>query len=500
MDLGQWMICFKASDGFWAMKRYASICCREAIGISHGVIPGLAARLAILLVIVLLVACGDGSNTDGPIPESSNANLVDLLFHGSLDQPFRADRFDYTATVPYLNKSIQVTPVTADENATVTVNGVTVRSGFASSPIDHSPGVNIPVLIEVISEDSMGHNVYRLVVTIQAPSTIADLASIGLSVGAFATAFDPAITVHADFLNFSTTTIQLSPEVSHSRATVTVDGVPLPINQITDPIPLAPRDNNITLQVTVEDGVSTKSYELVVNRDRGDNANLSDLALSVGVLDSIFQPFITDYTASVGFIDTTIQVTVTTEATGASVSVNNTAVVSGGASQPIPLGEGSNLVTITVRSENGFSTQIYTVLVERQSTNNFIQQAYLKASNTGRSDQFGYSVALSGDTLAVGAPEEDSNATGVNGDEVNNLALDSGAVYVFTRDVNNQWSQLTYIKASNTGSGDNFGFGVALSGDTLAVGAISEDSNAIGVNGNQANNELFDSGAVYVYQ
>ena len=64
------------------MKRYASICCKEAKGISHGAVPGLAARLTILLVIVLLVACGDGNNSspnpDVPIPESSNADLVDL--------------------------------------------------------------------------------------------------------------------------------------------------------------------------------------------------------------------------------------------------------------------------------------------------------------------------------------------------------------------------------------------------------------------------------------
>jgi len=77
------------------MKRYASICCKEAKGFSHGVIPGLAARLTILIVIVLLAACGDGNsgspNPDVPIPESSNADLVDLLFHSSLDQPFSAE-------------------------------------------------------------------------------------------------------------------------------------------------------------------------------------------------------------------------------------------------------------------------------------------------------------------------------------------------------------------------------------------------------------------------
>ena len=57
-----------------------------------------------------------------------------------------------------------------------------------------------------------------------------------------------------------------------------------------------------------------------------------------------------------------------------------------------------------------------------------------------------------------------------------------------------------YVKASNTGSGDFFGSSVALSGDTLVVGAPGESSNATGINGNQSNNSVSDSGAVYVYR
>ncbi len=63
------------------------------------------------------------------------------------------------------------------------------------------------------------------------------------------------------------------------------------------------------------------------------------------------------------------------------------------------------------------------------------------------------------------------------------------------------WSQEAYLKASNTGDGDWFGVTVSLSanGDTLAVGALAEDSNATGVNGSQADNSAFGAGAVYLY-
>jgi hypothetical protein len=127
------------------------------------------------------------------------------------------------------------------------------------------------------------------------------------------------------------------------------------------------------------------------------------------------------------------------------------------------------------------------------------QQAYVKASNTEVSDQFGASLALSGDSLAVGAPGEDSNATGINGNQADNSASTSGAVYVFTR-TGGVWSQQAYVKASNTGALDEFGTSLALSGNTLAIGAYFEDSNATGIGGNQSDNSAQDSGAVYVYR
>jgi hypothetical protein len=63
-------------------------------------------------------------------------------------------------------------------------------------------------------------------------------------------------------------------------------------------------------------------------------------------------------------------------------------------------------------------------------------------------DQFEYSVSTYGDTIVVGALGEDFNAIGVNGDQDNNNALDSGAAYVFVR-VGNRWTQQAYLKASN---------------------------------------------------
>jgi hypothetical protein len=142
---------------------------------------------------------------------------------------------------------------------------------------------------------------------------------------------------------------------------------------------------------------------------------------------------------------------------------------------------------------------------------NWAQQAYLKASNTGAGDHFGNAVAISadGNTIAVSAYWESGGGKGVNANQTDDSIPQAGAVYVFTR-AGSTWTQQAYIKASNTGTagvgdvpgdGDQFGFSLALSddGNTLAAGATSEDSNASGINGNQADDSASSAGAVYVF-
>ena len=96
-------------------------------------------------------------------------------------------------------------------------------------------------------------------------------------------------------------------------------------------------------------------------------------------------------------------------------------------------------------------------------------------------------MAISGDTVVVGANSEASNATGVNGNQADNSAHQAGAAYVFVRN-GTTWSQQAYLKASNTDAVDEFGTSVAVSGDTVVVGARYESSNATGVNGDQTDN------------
>ena len=152
--------------------------------------------------------------------------------------------------------------------------------------------------------------------------------------------------------------------------------------------------------------------------------------------------------------------------------------------------EDSNQTTITndnsTASSDNSNTDSGAVYVYKRTGSTWAQEAYIKASNNDASDYFGFNVALYGDTLAVGAYKEDSSQTTITNGTTssdNNSNSSTGAVYVYKR-TGTTWTQEAYVKASNNdvnvdgfGRDDEFGFNVALYGDTLAVGAPREDSN-----------------------
>ncbi len=164
-------------------------------------------------------------------------------------------------------------------------------------------------------------------------------------------------------------------------------------------------------------------------------------------------------------------------------------------------GDGSTLAVGAPDEYNG-SDVGGSVYVFALGASTWSQLAALKASNTAAFDAFGSAVALSGDgsRLAVGAREEKSAATGVNGNQADRSASSAGAAYVFTHGAS-AWSQQAYLKASNTAPNDAFGGALTFStdGNTLLVGATGESSAATGVGGNQADKTASNAGAAYVF-
>lgn len=169
--------------------------------------------------------------------------------------------------------------------------------------------------------------------------------------------------------------------------------------------------------------------------------------------------------------------------------------------------ESSNQTTITngdTASADDSADYSGAAYVYMRTGRNWSAHAYIKAANAEADDDYGVSVAISGDTIVVGADAESSNQTTITngaGASTDNTAPLAGAAYVYTR-TGNMWTQQAFLKASNAEMLDYFGGAVAISGDTIVVGAVGEDSNQDTItNGSTAstNNGASFSGAAYVF-
>jgi len=127
-------------------------------------------------------------------------------------------------------------------------------------------------------------------------------------------------------------------------------------------------------------------------------------------------------------------------------------------------------------------------IYERDGSGNWIEKQKIVASDRDTLDQFGYSVAISVNNVIVGALWEDENANG------SNTLNDPGSAYIFERNGLGNWIEKQKIVASDRGDTDRYGWSVALSGNYAMVGAPYEDEDSSG------SNTLGNAGSTYFYE
>ena len=286
-------------------------------------------------------------------------------------------------------------------------------------------------------------------------STDATLAALTLSGGAPSTAFDPAVTAYTLDGGLFLASTNVTPTASEQGATVTVDGMLVASGEASEAIELAVGPNPVLIVVTATDGTTQETYTVVVTRAAS--------ATQAPYLKASNAHPVDEFGGSVSISGDTLVVGATGEDSSAAGGAADDSAPSSGAAY---------------------------VFVRTGAT--WTQQAYLKASNAERDDQFGISVSIWGDTLVVGAIGEES---GAGGGEADNSATFAGAAYVFVRS-GTTWLQQAYLKASNAEENDAFGRDVSISGDTLVVAARFEDASA---GGGEADNSATNAGAVYVF-
>ncbi len=385
--------------------------------------------------ITTVVTAGDGTTqytytlvvTEA---KSGNDNLSSFKpGSGSLSPVFSPAVTSYTESVANSVQSITFTPTTTVNTATVKVNGITVASGTASSPISLAVGPNTITGV-VTAQNGTSIKTYTVTVT-RAASINANLASMGSSVTPLSPSFTPGTTSYNLNVSNAVASMTVKPVTGDPNATIKVNGTLLASGTVSAPIALAEGTTTaVNVVVTAQDGITTKTYTITVTRAPSANAGLANIALSSGTLSPVFATATLAYTASVSNATASITVTPTSADANATIKVNGTAVTSGTASGAIALNVGANIITTMVTAQDGSTTKTYTATVTRVGSAN-ASLASMSPSITPLSPIFApattsytLSVVNSKTSMTVKPVTSDANATL----KVNGTTLVSGTV------------------------------------------------------------------------
>jgi len=217
----------------------------------------------------------------------------------------------------------------------------------------------------------------------------ANLSALSLSAGTLSPAFSASTSTYTANVGSSTTSIKLTPTLVDPAATIKVNGTAATSGSATGDISLAPGDNTITIEITAADHVTVKTYTVTVTRAVpvvSSVSTLSNVVLSAGNLNPVFQPNTLSYTALVSNTTNNITITPTATNANATVTVNTAPVASGTASSLINLNVGLNNITTVVTAQDGVSTSTYTIAVTRDKATPAISFAALPGKTYGDAD------------------------------------------------------------------------------------------------------------------
>ena len=206
--------------------------------------------------------------------------------------------------------------------------GISVGAGFASDLAGNTdPGAGPSTPFTVLSND-------------------ATLASLSLSSGTLSPVFKSGITGYTAHIPYSVSgiTVSATPNDPNASSVITmING-----SSASGPTPLNVGTNTIVVTVTAQDGTTTDSYTVTVNRAASVNANLVRIVLAGGVAVPGFTPSITAYTVNVTTDVTTETITPTVSDPNATLTLNGSPVTSGTTSGPFTLNIGNNTFTLVV--------------------------------------------------------------------------------------------------------------------------------------------------------
>jgi len=384
------------------------------------------------------------TSADGFITKTYTVNLTRLdtaaaisnitSSDGTLSPAFSATTANYSITVPFSVDTLHLTATAPDTLETIAINHVTVTSGVATGIPINVGNTTIPVVATALDGSSLiSYSVVVTRLTAPLPSNDANLKGLSVSTGTRLTSsMSHDITNFSTSVDFNATSITVTPTPADSAATAAVNGVIVPNGTASGAITLNTTGNTvIDLLVTARDGVTTRSYTITVSRTGSNNANLKGLTLSTGTLIlPITGESTGNYSTSVGFTATSLNVKPLAADSNAVVTVNGIVVPNGSTSAPVALNtSGTTTINILVTAQDGVTTRAYTITVARTGSSNAscaiaLTPAVTLIKTAGPADaNFTAAVDYGIDSVLVRPVTADSNATVT----VNGVAVPRGS-------------------------------------------------------------------------
>jgi hypothetical protein len=324
--------------------------------------------------IRVTVTAADGVNTQNYTvnvtrlaPDATLASLT--LSSGTLSPAFNSTTTTYTASVGGNIGSVLITPTATDPGAVITINGTLIGT---SATVPLIAGDNSFAI--VVTAGGTVTQTYNVTITRAAASSDATLASLNLSNGTLSPVFNASNLAYTVPVGASVGSLTITPAATDPNAAITVNGLAINVAG-TSTVALTPGANIIPIVVTAQDGTTTSTYTLTVNRSAAGlstNVSLSALALSpISTLKIITGSSTINYQTSVSAATSSITVKATASDPNAVIRIEGNTVASGVTSAPIMLNAtGSTTIHMSVTAQDGASIRTYSIVVYKSGSSN----------------------------------------------------------------------------------------------------------------------------------
>ena len=238
------------------------------------------------------------------LPPDTDNSLIDLMLQDQNDvritenYSFNSEQLTYDFSVPYLTKSIKITPMAASAVATVTVNGskITPNKNYVTMQLDTGKKSVVTVVVTAENGDV---RTYTLNITRSKASAEARLSALTVQGGTLKPLFVPAKTAYSVTLPATQRTYTVTATTVDPYATITIAGKATVSGMPSDTIQPTEAVSKVDVVVTAQDGKTKKTYTITVTCEAliptNSNADLKSLVVSPADVNPRFRPADIEY-------------------------------------------------------------------------------------------------------------------------------------------------------------------------------------------------------------